>query len=98
MYQAWREPNLDNRLSLAEKALAIDPSCSSALIMLAEEKASTILEVERYLKQALKSAEAQQKKTQQLVRDGHRDLAVDPLQSRLLQLVDALFLPNEVLS
>eukprot|EP00118_Oscarella_pearsei_P022483 m.260440 g.260440 ORF g.260440 m.260440 type:complete len:552 (+) comp40435_c0_seq45:48-1703(+) len=82
MYQAWREPNLDNRLSLAEKALAIDPSCSSALIMLAEEKASTILEVERYLKQALKSAEAQQKKTQQLVRDGHRDLAVDPLQRR----------------
>ncbi|XP_065843954.1 protein ST7 homolog [Oscarella lobularis] len=83
MYRAWQETNPKNRLNMAQKALTIDPNCPSALVLLAEEKAETIVEIERYLKVALKSAEEQQRKTH-FSRDGHRDATStsDPMQKR----------------
>jgi hypothetical protein len=56
-------------------------SCISALVLLAEEKAETIVEVEELLKQAFKAAEAQLKRNQQMVREGHKDSVSDPVQS-----------------
>jgi hypothetical protein len=55
-------------------------SCISALVLLAEEKAETIVEVEELLKQAFKAAEAQLKRNQQMVREGHKDSVSDPVQ------------------
>ncbi|XP_033105512.1 suppressor of tumorigenicity 7 protein homolog isoform X1 [Anneissia japonica] len=63
MLRAWRERNPQNRIKAAKEALEIVPECSTALIMLAEEEATTILEVEKLLKQALKVAEANYRKS-----------------------------------
>ena len=57
MLHAWREEDRKKRISLAHKALCINPNNPSALIILAEEEAMTILEVEEQLKTAVKSAE-----------------------------------------
>lgn len=64
MSMAWRERNPISRIKNAKKALEINPENSCAYILLAEEEATTILEAESILKQALKVAEINYKKSQ----------------------------------
>ncbi|KAG5679231.1 hypothetical protein PVAND_008811 [Polypedilum vanderplanki] len=61
---AWRERNPISRIKNAKKALEINPENSCAYILLAEEEATTIREAEVILKQALKVAEINYKKSQ----------------------------------
>ena len=63
MQTAWRERNPEARVRLAKEALERSADCAAAYILLAEEEGSTILEVERILKQALRIAEANFRKT-----------------------------------
>ena len=58
MQTVWSELGKQKRIDLAHKALELNPHCAAALILLAEEEAPTILEVEEHLKLALKSAES----------------------------------------
>ena len=53
MIQAWRERDRRGRIQAAEAALQLDSNCSSALILLAEEKAQTVTEAEGFLLRAL---------------------------------------------
>ncbi|XP_062521285.1 protein ST7 homolog isoform X2 [Corticium candelabrum] len=80
MFKAWREKEDSLRIGLAEEALMVDPNCTTALILVAEEKAQTIIEVEKLFKHALRSVESQIKRTQQMVREGHKDSVPDPHQ------------------
>ncbi|XP_064604173.1 LOW QUALITY PROTEIN: suppressor of tumorigenicity 7 protein homolog [Liolophura sinensis] len=65
MQMAWRERNPQSRIKAAHDALEKNQECSTAMILLAEEEASTILEAEKLFKQALKCAESNYKKSQQ---------------------------------
>lgn len=58
MQTAWRERNPVVRIKSAHNALEINPECASAYILLSEEEATTIIEAEKILKNALKVAEA----------------------------------------
>jgi tetratricopeptide (TPR) repeat protein len=64
MSMAWRERNPISRIKNAKKALEINPDNSCAYILLAEEEATTITEAELILKQALRVAEINYKKSQ----------------------------------
>lgn len=66
MQTAWRERNPSVRLKAAHCALEKNPECAPAYILLAEEEATTITEAEKILKQALKVAEANYRKSQAL--------------------------------
>ncbi|XP_049805629.1 protein ST7 homolog isoform X1 [Schistocerca nitens] len=66
METAWRERNPIARIKAAHEALEKNNECTPAFILLAEEDATTISEAERTFKQALKIAEANYKKSQQL--------------------------------
>jgi len=65
MQMAWRERDPQARIKAAHEALDKNAECAPAMILLAEEESTTILEAEKTLKQALKYAEVQYKKTQQ---------------------------------
>ena len=65
MATAWRERNPVARISSAKEALVLNPECAPALLLLAEEEATTVLEAEQLLKQALKAAESSYRKSQQ---------------------------------
>ena len=54
MQTAWRERNPSLRIKAAKSALEKNPECALAYILIAEEEAVTIIEVERILKQALR--------------------------------------------
>lgn len=58
MQTAWRERNPVVRIKAAHSALEMNPDCAPAYILLAEEEATTIIESEKILKNALKVAEA----------------------------------------
>lgn len=65
MQVAWRERNLETRISTAHKALDINPECATALILLAEEECKTVRDAEQMFKKALKAAEVNYRKSQQ---------------------------------
>ena len=54
MQTAWRERNPVARVKAAREALEKNPECAPAYILLAEEEATTIVEAEKILKQALR--------------------------------------------
>ncbi|KAG1676792.1 Protein ST7 [Nymphon striatum] len=66
MKTAWRERNPQARIKSAHEALEKNPDCAPAYILLAEEEATTVLEAEKLLKQALKVAEVNYRKSQAL--------------------------------
>lgn len=70
MQTAWRERNPIDRIKAAHKALEKSPDCAPAYILLAEEEATTMLEVEKILKQGLKAAENNYKKSQHTQHQG----------------------------
>ncbi|XP_044010799.1 protein ST7 homolog [Aphidius gifuensis] len=70
MQTAWRERNPSVRIKAAHNALEKNSECAPALILLAEEEATTIIEVEKLFKQALKIAELNYKKSQNTQHQG----------------------------
>ncbi|XP_041460124.1 suppressor of tumorigenicity 7 protein homolog isoform X2 [Lytechinus variegatus] len=66
MMKAWRERNPQNRIKAAHEALEKSGDCATALILLAEEEATTIVDTEKKFRQALKIAEANFKRSQAL--------------------------------
>lgn len=69
---AWREDDRKKRVGLARKAIVNNPYNAGALIILAEEEASTILEVEEQLRTAVKSAEVACKQSHLLCQQDQR--------------------------
>jgi len=84
MQRAWRERTPSIRIQLAHDALEKNSEFTPALILLAEEEATTIIEVERLLKQALKCAENAYRKTQQLLEQGHNQDLVHKRNTNIL--------------
>ncbi|XP_074104559.1 protein ST7 homolog [Cotesia typhae] len=70
MQTAWRERNPVVRIKAAHSALEHNAECAPAYILLAEEEATTILEAEKILKQALKVAENNYRKSQNTQHQG----------------------------
>ncbi|XP_012231662.1 protein ST7 homolog [Linepithema humile] len=70
MQTAWRERNPVVRIQAAHSALDRNPDCAPAYILLAEEEATTIVEAEKILKQALKVAENNYRKSQNTQHQG----------------------------
>lgn len=81
MQTAWRERNPVARIKAAHEALEKNPECAPAFILLAEEEATTILESEKILKQALQVAEKNYRKTQQLQ---HQSALMEASHSKIL--------------
>ena len=66
MQTAWRERNQDARIKNAKEAIALNPECATAYILLAEEEAVDISEAEMKLREAYRIAEANHRRSQQL--------------------------------
>ena len=79
MHHAWREEDRKKRINLAHKALCENLHSAGALVILAEEEASTILSVENQLKVAVKSAEIACKQSHVL---SQQDQVYKPLHER----------------
>lgn len=79
MISVWKERDKEKRINMAHQALTMNPSCIPALIILAEEEAQGLLEVEELLKQALKSAETIHKQSSILC---HSDPVYKPVHER----------------
>ncbi|KAL5110464.1 hypothetical protein TcWFU_005906 [Taenia crassiceps] len=62
---AWRERNPEERIKKAREALTKNPDCVTAMILLAEEEFSSVVEVEKMFKQAYKITESSLRKSQQ---------------------------------
>lgn len=80
MQAAWRERVPAARVKAAHLALEKNSECVTALIMLAEEEAPTMLKVEKILRKALKLAEANYKKTH---KSHHLDSKIEMQHSNL---------------
>lgn len=63
MQTVWRERDPVKRREGAKLALEKNPECAPAMILLAEEVESTIVEVEKMFRQALKAAESSYRKS-----------------------------------
>lgn len=64
MQTAWREREPEARIKSAHDALAKNPDCAPAYILLADEEAKTIVEAEKILRNALRIAEVAYRKSQ----------------------------------
>ncbi|XP_060628685.2 suppressor of tumorigenicity 7 protein-like isoform X1 [Anolis sagrei] len=64
MQKAWRERNPQARIKAAHQALEINNDCAMAYVLLAEEEAVTIVDAEKYFKQALRAGETIYRKSQ----------------------------------
>ncbi|XP_060087210.1 suppressor of tumorigenicity 7 protein-like [Heteronotia binoei] len=64
MQKAWRERNPQARIKAAYQALELNNECATAYVLLAEEEATTIVDAEKYFKQALKAGENVYRKSQ----------------------------------
>jgi len=84
MQTAWRERNPVARIKAAHDALEKNPDCAPAYILLAEEEATTILDVEKILKQALRAAEMNYRKSQQMQ---HQGSVMEALHSKFMLML-----------
>merc|ERR1719242_2232762 len=66
MQTAWRERNQDARIKNAKEAIALNPECATAYILLAEEEAVDITDAEVKFKEAFRIAETNYRRSQQL--------------------------------
>ncbi len=66
MQTAWRERNPEARIKAAKDAIALNPECATAYILLSEEEATDILEAEQKLREAYRIAETNHRRSQQL--------------------------------
>uniref|UniRef100_A0A8B9PKI8 Suppressor of tumorigenicity 7 protein-like n=1 Tax=Apteryx owenii TaxID=8824 RepID=A0A8B9PKI8_APTOW len=64
MQKAWRERNPQARIKAAYQALELNNDCATAYVLLAEEEATTIVDAEKYFKQALKAGETIYRRSQ----------------------------------
>lgn len=84
MQAAWRERVPAARVKAAHLALEKNADCVTALIMLAEEEAPTMLKVEKILRKALKLAEANYKKTH---KSHHLDANIEMQHSNFIIII-----------
>ena len=66
MQTAWRERNPEARIKAAKEAIALNPECATAYILLAEEEACDISEADTKLREAYRIAETNHRRSQQL--------------------------------
>ncbi|THD21685.1 Suppression of tumorigenicity [Fasciola hepatica] len=66
MQMAWRERNHEERIKKTKEALAKNPECATAMILLAEEECSLIVDAEQMYKQAYRVAETALRRSQQM--------------------------------